>query len=455
MCSRPALGGMALMSRAQSLQLLVVDGLLAGLALSTAEALSGQWPQPGAEPGSWAGRGLVLVSWLAALRVHGPYLREAHRSRLLLTLRAAWGLGLATLMAAGLERLSGLPEGASPPQHLLALALMVAGVVITRLVLARGSWWRAAAPHIVPVGAGDDKSRQLLSEMEAARRCRVATRAGAEVADPGGPDLTEPAARLRRGEITHLLLLPDAGCDVTAAIQVAGVSGIEIVALAPLYMDLMERAPLTDAQDSCHEVVIEPLATPVVRWLHRANDLVMCALLAPLALALTALAALAVKLTSPGPVFFCQDRAGRGERPFILYKIRTMTHSEGNDFAPTCDRDPRITPVGGILRRLRIDELPQLLCVLTGDMSLIGPRPEMTARHEELKSPVRLFHWRTKACPGITGWAQVNLGYCGDDEEAFEKLRYDLYYVHRQSPLLDLRIMLRTLPTILLGQGVR
>jgi len=435
------------MSRAQSLQLLLLDLLLAGAALVAAEALLGDTARPDIGPGRWAAPALVLIAWLVALRLHGPYLREALGSHLLLVLRAAWGLGLASAVAAGLAHLLSLPGQPTVGQYLLALALMLLGVVVTRIALARGPWWAVVAPNIVLAGNPDDRSRQLVAEMEAERRCRVTP-------CPDG-ERAALADALRRDRVTHLLLLKDPGPDAPALAEAARAAGVEVISLDHFYMDLMERAPLVHENDTCEEDLLEPTVTPLGRALHRANDLVMCLLLAPLALTLTALAALAVKLTSPGPVFFSQHRAGKDERPFILYKVRTMTHDAPNDFAHTTENDPRIIPVGGILRRLRIDELPQLLCVLTGSMSLIGPRPEMDWRHEELKGLVKLFHWRTRALPGITGWAQVNLGYCGDDEEALEKLRYDLYYVHRQSPLLDLRIMLRTPITILLGHGVR
>jgi lipopolysaccharide/colanic/teichoic acid biosynthesis glycosyltransferase len=187
------------------------------------------------------------------------------------------------------------------------------------------------------------------------------------------------------------------------------------------------------------------------------------------------LIALAIKLTSPGPVLFRQDRIGldrrgrgggsrtavgrrardRGGRVFTIFKFRTMRVLKEGERAQVwaTPDDPRITKVGRILRRYRLDEIPQLFNVLKGDMNVVGPRPEQPEIFEQLRPEVDRFSERQRVLPGITGWAQVNRGYdqCLDDVR--RKVGLDLEYIRRRSPAEDLRIMARTLPVMMKRKG--
>jgi sugar transferase (PEP-CTERM system associated) len=167
--------------------------------------------------------------------------------------------------------------------------------------------------------------------------------------------------------------------------------------------------------------------------------------------------ALAIKLTSPGPVFYRQSRVGREGNVFVCYKFRTMrADAEVNIGATWAEsRDPRITPIGKVLRKTRIDEIPQLWNVLKGDMALIGPRPERPEFVELLERRVPYYQLRHAVRPGITGWAQVRYRYGGSIEDAKEKLRYDLYYIKNMSAGFDLWIFFNTIKIILLGRGAR
>jgi exopolysaccharide biosynthesis polyprenyl glycosylphosphotransferase len=158
-------------------------------------------------------------------------------------------------------------------------------------------------------------------------------------------------------------------------------------------------------------------------------------------------AAAAVRLSSPGPVFFRQRRIGRGGRPFDLLKFRSMRVNSDSDTTWSVAHDHRITPVGRLLRKTSIDELPQLYNVLRGDMSLIGPRPERPHFVEQFGSEVPHYHDRHRAPVGITGWAQVNR--LRGDSSIHERVRLDNYYVEHWSPWLDLVIALRTVGEIL------
>ncbi|HEY7877425.1 MAG TPA: sugar transferase, partial [Gemmatimonadaceae bacterium] len=178
-----------------------------------------------------------------------------------------------------------------------------------------------------------------------------------------------------------------------------------------------------------------------------------------------------VRLTSPGPVFYVQTRigldrrrgrhrggaAGRdrdlGGRPFRIYKFRTMRVQAAEVQTWARPDDDRVTPVGRVLRKFRLDELPQLLNVLRGDMNVVGPRPEQPEIFADLRKRVDRYTWRQRVLPGITGWAQVNAGYDRNVDDVRRKLDFDLEYLSRRSPYEDARIMLRTVPVMLGRRG--
>lgn len=160
--------------------------------------------------------------------------------------------------------------------------------------------------------------------------------------------------------------------------------------------------------------------------------------------------ALLIKLTSPGPILFTQGRVGKGGKIFTVYKYRTMSGGATNTW--TSVNDPRITRVGKFLRKTRIDEWPQFINLLFGNMSLVGPRPEQPNLVEDLKHQVPFYDERHLVKPGITGWAQLNI-YAGSLEETKLKLQYDLYYIKHRSFLFDLEIILKTIYYIFTWQG--
>lgn len=172
-------------------------------------------------------------------------------------------------------------------------------------------------------------------------------------------------------------------------------------------------------------------------------------LTAPLLAAL----AVAVKLTSRGPVFFIQERAGKNGRPFGLLKFRTMHPSQEMHSEWVQDNAHRITPLGRWLRRYRLDELPQLVNVLKGEMNLVGPRPHPTCNHAIFLEGIAYYLLRSTVRPGVTGWAQVRYGYANNLEEETEKMRYDLFYIKNRSLWMDFRILLQTILVVIFGQG--
>jgi lipopolysaccharide/colanic/teichoic acid biosynthesis glycosyltransferase len=164
-----------------------------------------------------------------------------------------------------------------------------------------------------------------------------------------------------------------------------------------------------------------------------------------------------IKMDSRGPVFFKQKRVGEGEKEFTLYKYRTMVDGAEKDSGPvwSSDGDNRITILGRFLRKSRLDEIPQLYNVMRGDMSFIGPRPERPFFVESLKKQIPYYSERHCLKPGISGWAQVRYEYGDSIDDAFEKLKFDLYYIKHQSISLDILILINTMKVIMFGRGGR
>ena len=184
------------------------------------------------------------------------------------------------------------------------------------------------------------------------------------------------------------------------------------------------------------------------------------------------LVALLVRLTSSGPVLYSQTRVGvdrrykrsdtddrrvqdQGGKPFEMYKFRSMvTNAEADGRAVWAQRsDPRVTPIGHVLRKTRLDELPQLYNVIRGDMNIVGPRPERPTIFAELRKTIPQYHMRQRVKPGITGWAQVNQAYDACLDDVRQKVSYDLEYIQRRSVREDLRIMSMTIPVMLFRQS--
>jgi lipopolysaccharide/colanic/teichoic acid biosynthesis glycosyltransferase len=210
-----------------------------------------------------------------------------------------------------------------------------------------------------------------------------------------------------------------------------------------------------------------------LEWPTRALNFTLALLALISLLPIFVLLAALIKLTSRGPVFYLQERVGLdrrlpgagaynhrrssdlGGRPFTIYKFRTMRvdaeRLSGAVWAQ--QQDPRVTPLGRVLRQYRLDELPQLLNVLRGEMNIVGPRPERPTIFAELRSHIAEYPLRQRAKPGITGLAQINHHYDRSIDDVRTKVTYDLEYIRRQSLREDLRIMLKTIPVILLRRG--
>ena len=192
-------------------------------------------------------------------------------------------------------------------------------------------------------------------------------------------------------------------------------------------------------------------------FVKRGFDIIVTAVLLPMALPIMVVMAFLISLNGGTPIIYRQERVGRRGQRFTLLKFRSMTQDaekDGQAFWASIN-DARITAVGRFMRRTRIDELPQLINVLTGEMSFVGPRPERPPFVATLTDKIPFYAIRHSVKPGLTGWAQVRYTYGGNIEESVKKLEYDLYYVKNHSLLLDLLILFRTVRVVLLGEGAR
>lgn len=236
-------------------------------------------------------------------------------------------------------------------------------------------------------------------------------------------------------------------------------SGIQVYSLLDFCMQESEELPLEVLNEAwlCVADGFDLLQARLFRHVKRLADIFLAALGLLLALPLMAIAAATIWLDSPGPILYRQRRVGWMGRPFELLKFRSM-HAEAEEEGKAqwaALNDPRITAVGKILRKTHFDEVPQMLNILRGEMSFVGPRPERPEFVGLLNESINFYHLRHYVLPGITGWAQVNYPYGASLKDARRKLQYDLYYVCNASPLLDLRTLLRTARVVLFRQGSR
>lgn len=388
----------------------------------------------------------VACSALAMYAVDLYDLRQAIADRSSGSRRALMALGLVAL-ALGIRAARGTVE-----ERAFAVGAMVAAIAAVAAA-------RRGIPHvlgppirILVVGQGERADRVLRDVGEAEARVEVV----GHWVEGGGEDLVH-AARAVRADWIVCALEPAAAHRVAEALVRARLAGFLCLTPAMLHERLLQRIPV-------EEVSAEELAyadgfefAPHESIVKRALDIALALVGLVLALPLLAVAALAIWLDSGWPILYRQERVGKGGRIFTLYKLRTMLPDAEAGGRPqwASERDPRTTKVGRILRKLRIDEIPQLWSVLKGDMSFVGPRPERPYFVGWLKREIPWYGLRLAARPGLTGWAQLKFPYGASVEDAKRKLEYDLYYLKNASLFLDLAIVFHTIRHVVLARGSR
>ncbi len=227
-------------------------------------------------------------------------------------------------------------------------------------------------------------------------------------------------------------------------LALASTEPIRACELCSFYEDTFGHIPLDEINSAWFQYVMHPRFPPGDSRAKRAFDIVVGALVGVVCLPLLVISALLIKLDG-GPVLYRQVRIGERGRPFTIYKLRTMRMDDSDAQRWCSAEDPRITRVGEVLRRLHIDELPQLYNVVRGEMSLVGPRPEQPELVERLESRLAFYSRRHLVRPGLTGWAQIRCGYARSESGSAWKLCHDLYYLRHRSLAFDLAILVRTL----------
>lgn len=401
---------------------------------------------------------------LTGMIATGLYQRDQRDSPLEMLLRIAvsFGIGLALMSVLWIFEANGLFRA-----NTLALALFCSfvGIASCRILYFDQTHERLAR-RVLVLGAGDRAAR-------IARLRRAADRHGIDVigyVEIGTFKRAVPAERIvesdeplsdlvERERIDEIVIALD---DRRNAIPVeemldCKMQGVRIIDVDDFCERQLGKVSVESLQPS-QLFFSEGLTKAIVRpWGKRSLDILASLGLLTLVSPVMLVAALAVKLESPGPVFYRQRRVGRGGKVFTLCKFRSMRSDAESDgvarWAST--DDDRITRVGHFIRRTRIDELPQLFNVLRGDMSFVGPRPERPEFVADLCEKIDYYELRHYVKPGITGWAQVRYPYGASVDDSREKLKFDLYYIKNYSLFLDLNIILHTVQVVLWRKGAR
>ncbi len=286
-------------------------------------------------------------------------------------------------------------------------------------------------------------------------------RVGSPVINPGVVGTIEdiPALVSRLGVQRVVVSLADARgrLPMERLLDVRMQSGVAFEHLASIYEEYTGKIAIENLRPSWFLFSGGFRKTRVLLAAKRAIDVALSIVGLVLAAPLMALIAVAIKVSAPGPVLYRQTRVGTGGATFDVVKFRTMRVDAEQATGPvwSLPNDARVIPIGHLLRRMRLDEIPQLWNVLKGEMSFVGPRPERPQFVEQLTDSIPFYPLRHVVKPGLTGWAQVRYTYGASVEDAIEKLQYDLYYIKHLSIALDIVVVLETIKTVLLRRGAR
>ena len=416
-----------------------------------------------------------LAGWVSLSVVVSFYYADLYEidqalSQRELSLRFANGFGITCLLIAALSY--PIPQPGLKKIYLVQIILMGLGLFGWRLVFAKVLKVQRIRGTIAIIGM--QKIGKLVAE-ELFRKKHL----GLKVAYFVGPERGEvtlsygnprratipvvsPESTLslvRQEGVSRILIAgPERGQRFPAHDLVSlRLSGIPIEDCHTFYERLMSKIFITDLRPSWILLSNGFQRTAWIMFTKRALDIVVSSLGLLLAAPVALITAIAIKLDSLGPVLYCQERVGADEMPFVLYKFRSMQCNAEAATGPqwAAKDDPRVTRVGRIMRKLRIDEIPQLMNVLKGEMSLVGPRPERPFFVSQLKEQIPYYELRFTVKPGITGWAQISYEYGDTEDDAIEKLQFDLYYTKHMSPIFDLQILFETIKVVLLGRGAQ
>jgi len=445
--------------------------LLTADTVAGALALAGLllWAPPSwfAAPRAPLAVGILFLAWISTLFLRGQYTLYPWHSVVIKAQVLLRCVLTATILGAGLVAILPWVEPLPAPVYLISAGLMLPLTLAIRLAAVRylpremvnqryllladgetsAAFWRSLnrvplPRHVEIVGAVTVNGKEdaagldglpLLGDIQALPE--TVRRYGVQTVILSGP-------RQLSGEHVRLIM----ECEEM---------GTRVLSSLSAHEEITQRTPLF-LSNGIGEISLETVQhSKYATRLKRVLDVLVTVLLLPPALVLMGVAALLVLLTDGFPVLYRQQRVGEGGRPFTLLKIRTMVRDAEADTGAVwaTKNDPRVISVGRFLRATRLDELPQLFNILHGDMSLVGPRPERPEFVQEFLRKIPHYGQRLLVRPGLTGWAQVNHNYDRDEEDVYEKLRYDLYYLRHLSFTLDLQILLATIGVVFSRSG--
>lgn len=267
------------------------------------------------------------------------------------------------------------------------------------------------------------------------------------------------ASLMEQRRVDRILLAGAESCDDSLVRELVSLraSGVPIEDCHSFYERLVSKIAIADLSPEWIALSKGFRRDRIVLATKRIIDVVAAGLGLILSAPICLLTAIAIKVESAGPVLYQQERVGQGGKTFVLYKFRSMAMNAEGDAGPVwaSKNDSRASAVGQIIRKLRIDEIPQMYNVLKGEMSFVGPRPERPFFVERLTQKIPYYYLRHSVKPGITGWAQISYAYGDTEEGAVEKLQYDLYYIKNMSGLFDIQIIFETIKVTLLGKGAQ
>lgn len=346
----------------------------------------------------------------------------------------------------------------------LAAALLSALLILVLRPLLLVSGHRRTGERILILGREElaaKLQRELANGVRPHEIAELTTASAAEQQPTDGDVRSAPdrlrEAILRQGVSRIVLAAPDARDrhELAAALVECRLRGIDVEDAVTFYERLRGKVWLEAVHPEWLIYSDGFKVTGRYLALKRFMDIAFALLLIIAVVPMIALIALAIRLESPGPVLFKQERVGLHGRKFILYKFRSMRQDAERGTGPVWagEQDERMTRLGRLLRKFRLDEIPQAYNVLRGEMSLVGPRPERPYFVDLLRKHIPYYDLRHCVKPGITGWTQVNYPYGASIEDAYQKMQYDLYYVKHISAGLDLTILLKTIKVVIFGCG--
>lgn len=406
----------------------------------------------------------VFVWWIICFYTAGLYNLAVIFDIALLLRRLLISATIATLGTIALFYVYRAP-GISPKTVLALFSfLVVIFVYLDRLVYAKIQTSYIKKRGVAFVGDINNSVRELIASPKSLERLNYEFKAilceeGCKEPFPSiicqYRDANELAKAVHEGEISLIVIEDEQklSAEIRSLLFDLLEAEVSYVNLFDFYEQIFRKTPLEDIDETWFLNNINLSSKKPYMAVKRMIDIVLSIVLLTISLPLWPFISIAIKIDSPGPVFFRQTRVGKLSKPFNIIKFRTM-RIEDNHQGPTLANDCRITPLGRFLRKTRMDEIPQLINVLLGDMSFVGPRPERPELAITLEHEILYFKQRLLVKPGLTGWDQVSGEYHSPSkEDTFKKLQADFYYIENLSLSLDISIFFKTIFTVLKGNG--